>query len=346
MKLKQINTISLINSFKTALACLLGLIFAILLRVPSPQWTIITILVVMASQNRVGGAIRKGSIRFIATVAGAVVAALIIFLFSVYTVTLYSFVILFIFIFTYLAGISKEYQDAYTLGSVTIVMILVTNNPQLQLAYDRFFEIMLGVVTALLVTKFIYPIHAKFILRKNIAKILQQTAELYTLAICEKQSLYSISQYSDLEEDIIQRINLQPTLLKEALLESIKMKRKKTHFTTIHRLLRRLLRAIYMMYESLQVPKDLKPILKSDAFALLNQDIIQTIKNISAKLENKKFQLVKLNLEIYLEDIISNVRKDWEKATFHEQIKMATFIFCSQYLQKILNRLISMVQKI
>lgn len=347
MKRKQSNIISLINSFKTALACLIGLTVTTLAHVPSPQWTLVTILVVMVTQNRVGGAIRKGSSRFFATITGALLGALILFLFAQHIYVLYALLVICIFVLTYFAGIVKNYQDAFTLSSVTIVMILVTNNPQLHHAYDRFIEIMLGVIIALSVTKFIFPIHSKLILRGNLASILRQTSELYAQAICKKQSLHSISQYSSLEESIVQNLTLQPILLQEALLESIKFKKKKSHFTTIHGLERRLLRAIYLLYEAVKAPNALlKIILRSEDFVLLNQDIIQTMQNIIEKLETKKVTSVQPDMKVHLNKIILTIKNNWPNTDFAEQIKLGAFIFCTQYLLKILHRLNVVVRKV
>lgn len=344
--LQAVNTISLINSLKTAFACGLGLVCAYLLEVPTPQWTIVTILVVMASQNRVGAAMRTGATRFVATVVGALVAALILFLFTVHTHWLYIFLIFFIFLFTYMAGVAKDYQDAYILGSITLTMILVASTPTVRLAYDRFIEIMLGIVIALLVTRFIYPIHSKSIIKKNLATILRQIAELYSETISKKKDFYSIS-YKRLEETIIQSLTLQPILLREAMIESRKVTKKKIHLVSIHRLERRLMRCIYMMHEALKTPKGpLKNITKGELFTLLNQDIIENIKNIADKLENKKIELIKTDLSIHLRRMIDILKTDAGYLNFDEQTKIGAYVFCVQYLHRILSRLSYLVQKI
>ncbi|HEV2614809.1 MAG TPA: FUSC family protein [Gammaproteobacteria bacterium] len=160
-----------INAFKTALACLLGFIVIRFLPTASSQWVIITIIVVMSAQIHFGSALQKAYLRLLGTVAGALIAGATLYFFKTDNFMIISAVIILsAFLFSLLGGISVAMGQSMTLGSVTVPIILLTPHVTLWAAYFRMSEILLGIVIAILVNLFVFPLHAKHKLDKLLIK--------------------------------------------------------------------------------------------------------------------------------------------------------------------------------
>src|SRR5262245_30678746 len=95
----------IINSFKTALACLIGYGLVLWTPLPQSQWIVITILVVMSAQTSIGSLFIKAKMRFWGTVCGAVVSVGIILLCDNHPPSLAAAIFISTLIFAYVAGI-------------------------------------------------------------------------------------------------------------------------------------------------------------------------------------------------------------------------------------------------
>lgn len=334
------NRYSLINSLKATLACLIGLLISRLFHLEQPQWVLISTLIVMSSQYRLGGALLKGYARLFATALGSSLAAAILFLFSKNLFLVYFCVFTLITLFIYLASNSKEYSYTYTLGAVTMVVIVISTNPQLHGAFNRVIEIMIGVTTAILVSRFIFPIHAEKLLYKNFSETLMMLKTVYQLFIREDKTFSLRSKDKNLEEEIIKNFSNQLVLLKEACTESSSVKRQEHKFIILLRLERRLLRSIYMLHYTLRVSlKTFSNIIKMQDFVNLHEQIVMAMENIARRIQDKKYIISKHNLEDKFKNIVPELRITLSNYDFEDKNKIHAFIFCLGHVVTVLTRM-------
>jgi uncharacterized membrane protein YgaE (UPF0421/DUF939 family) len=334
------NKYSFINSIKALFACCIGLFLVKIFNLAQPQWVLISIIIVMASQYRLGGAMLKGYARLFATAIGSCIAALIIFLFSDNVFVVYFLLFIFIGVFIYLASNSKDYSYSYALGAVTMVIIVVSNNPQIHSAFDRLFEIVLGVLVAILVSRFVLPIHAEKILHENISKTLELLKEIYRYSIREEKTFSIESEDQNLEEQIIQNLAAQPILLREASTESYHVRQNKFKYIIVLRLERRLLRSIYMLHLTLRVSiNKFKAIVTIHEVKTLHKEIILTIQELAKQADYKKTNFPTTDLTKMYQEIISQIREVFDQYSFEDKNKIHAYLFCLGHTINLLVRL-------
>lgn len=134
-KQNTVNGERIIHSIKTALACLFGLALANLAQFAVDQWLIITIVVVMCGQVNVGSVLTKSKMRFLGTLSGSLIAALTLAIFDNNRMVSAIIIALSSAGFSYIATSEKNYSDAGTLGAVTVIIILIGQNPSLYTHY-------------------------------------------------------------------------------------------------------------------------------------------------------------------------------------------------------------------
>lgn len=334
------NKYSFINSVKALLACCIGLVLVKIFNLAQPQWVLISIIIVMASQYRLGGAMLKGYARLFATAIGSCIAALIIFLFSDNVFVVYLLLFIFIGVFIYLASNSKDYSYSYALGAVTMVIIVVSNNPQIHSAFDRLFEIVLGVIVAILVSRFVFPIHAEKILHENIAKTLNVLKEIYRYSIREEKTFSIESEQPNLEEQIIQNLAAQPVLLREACTESFHVRDNRFKYTIVLRLERRLLRSIYMLHLTLRVSiNKFKAVLTIPEVKTLHREIILNLQELAKLADHKATNFSPVDLTKMYQDIISQIREIFDQYSFEDKNKIHAYLFCLGHTINLMVRL-------
>lgn len=334
------NKYAFINSIKAILACLLGLLVTRLIHLAQPQWVLISIVIVMAAQYRLGGAMLKGYARLFATAIGSALAAAILFLFSDHPLVIYLVLFLFIGTFIYFATNSKEYSYSYALGAVTMIIIVISNNPSLRGAFDRLVEILIGVLIAISVSRFVLPVRAESILRENIALTLNKLKKVYQYSIREEKTFTLQNDGSNLEEKIIQNLAAQPILLKEACTESLAFRNNKFKFIVILRLERRLLRSIYMLHFTLRISlRKFSSILSIPEFNLLHNQVLQILDELAIKITRPNYSLPEIDIDATYNDIVKKIRTLFELYSFEDKNKIHSFIFCQGHLISILNRL-------
>lgn len=164
-----------INAFKTVLACSIGFSAIHLLKLPSSQWVIITILIVMTAQIHFGGAVQKAYLRLLGTVVGALIAGAALYFFNADNIFAISSIILIsAFMFSFLGGLSPAMGQSMTLGSVTVPIILLSPNVTLSFAFLRMGEILLGIFIALFINLLVFPLHAKHKLNALLIKNMKE----------------------------------------------------------------------------------------------------------------------------------------------------------------------------
>jgi uncharacterized membrane protein YgaE (UPF0421/DUF939 family) len=345
---KIIDNYAFINSLKATLACLIGLVLARdIFHFAQPQWVLISIIIVMAAQYRLGGAILKGYARLFATAIGSSFGSAILFFFPTHPLIIYITAFTLITLFIYLSSRSKDYAYAYSIGAVTIVIIVISDHPQLKYAFNRFFEIMLGVSLGILVSRFIFPIHAEKILYKNISNTLKKLNRVYRLFIQENKIFGLDPSEKSLEEDIFKNFTDQIVLLKEACTESQIVRKLHLKYLLFLRLERRLLRGIYMLHYTLRMSlTSFSKILKMQEFKLLHHEINLTIENLAEKIKDKNKPLIYLNLDETYRTIISNLMTILDQYSFDEKNKIHAFIFCLGHVIWVLKRMQKILSEI
>lgn len=240
-----------IHSIKTAVACLIGLGIEKHFDWPSGQWVPITIMVVMSAQTRFGGALRKAYMRFLGTVAGVITTVTTLYLFDHNFIAILIVVFLACLIFTAIASNKGDINYAGTLGGVTVLLTLSAANADITMAIQRGWYIVIGIVIALLVSRFVFPIHARDFLRINVANTLRNLKKQYNSTISMGSEQQQAIADANLEAIITEDLSDQPRLIFEAAAGSRAFAMKRQYFMEVLNAERQIHRCINLMYHSL-----------------------------------------------------------------------------------------------
>lgn len=271
-----VNYGRLVHGIKTALACGLGLYLTKAIELPIDQWLIITILVVMCAQPSVGGMLQKSYMRFLGTLSGSLIAALTLLIFGYSPLVFGIILVLSALGFSYLATSPSRFNDAGTLGVITVAIILITKNPTLEMAIIRFVEISTGIVIAFLISRFIFPLSARKYLKQDIADNLQRLQQAFTGVLTADEAI----KIPDLEDSIINSFVNQRKLIKEADREALLSTFDSKVFNEIVVCEREILRGIDFLHYALQLSDRGKNYLAK--FIPLTNFIMQVQKSFNA----------------------------------------------------------------
>lgn len=249
--IKHLSGDRIVGSFKTALASLIGIRIGEIFHLAMPQWILITIVVIMATNIRIGGAIRKSYFRLLGTIIGAFLAGIALFFIGNHPNIIHFILILLIGVFAYLASSSTDIAQFGLLGATTMIMILDIQAPTLKTAVDRTLEIFLGILIAILVSRFVFPRHAKKLLRVSITNTLHQFQALFEFFVTKELTFDSVTEKEKIENNVMSEILKQSTLLQEAINEDPRVKKKRFIYQAIFLLERKLLRSIYMLLQTI-----------------------------------------------------------------------------------------------
>ena len=215
-----------IHSVKTAIGCLIGVVIEKYYNLPSGQWIPITIMVVMSAQTHFGGALRKAYMRLLGTVSGIAVTVTVLWFFGNNLAVIFGTIFIVCIIFTYIANSNGDISYAGTLGGVTALLTLTGQQVGVEIAMQRGFYIVVGIITALLVSRFIFPIHARDRFRYHVAATLRNLQKLY------RETLQGVD--TKLEDVVAADISFdQPRLISEAVAGSLIFASNKVFFTEI-----------------------------------------------------------------------------------------------------------------
>lgn len=252
-QLRRLDGDRLVHSLKTAIALLFGLLISYLFKLPlQGRWVVITILVVMCAQSRVGAILQKSYMRFLGTVIGASVASLTLWL--VYPNVVFTILILCVAtaVFSYIADSPSTWSEAGPLGAVTLIIIVISPNPNFYTVMSRFLEINLGIIIALLVSRFIWPLHSRTQLRYILIdtlgnlKDLAQKLEEFIPTNDDNVKPQEVS-----ENKVLNNIGIQKKLFKEVISESFGRSNLDETFKNILDAERETLRCITLMRNAL-----------------------------------------------------------------------------------------------
>ena len=134
------------HSARTAVAAVVSVLIARLFRLPEAYWAAITTLVI--TQSSLGAALKVSWQRFVGTVLGAVVGAIVASHFGTRVLVFGSCV----FILGLVCAVASSDRSAYRFGGVTLAIVLLVPRagPAWRIAFHRFAEVSIGIGVALL----------------------------------------------------------------------------------------------------------------------------------------------------------------------------------------------------
>ena len=136
----------LVHSARTAVAAVASMLAARLFRLPEAYWAPITTLVI--TQSSLGSALAVSWQRFVGTVLGALVGAIVASQFGPHVLVFGTSV----FILGLLRAVAHLDLTAYRFGGVTLAIVLLVPRPgsPWQIAFHRFAEVSIGIGMALI----------------------------------------------------------------------------------------------------------------------------------------------------------------------------------------------------
>jgi len=250
-KLKRLDYYRTVHSLKTAIACLIGLGIEKYYNWPSGVWVPITIMVVMSAQPHFGGVLSKAYMRFLGTVCGVIVTILTLLLFgtNLYVIFVVTFIVC--VLFSYLASSKEDISYAGTLGGVTVLLTLTSQGTNVIYAAQRGLYIVIGIIIALLMSRLIFPIHARDRFRYHVGLTLRNLKTLYFKTVQMQRSADAAVADVAIEAQLVQDIATQPRLIQEAVIGSKVFAAKKSLYQEVINIERRIHRLINLMYRSI-----------------------------------------------------------------------------------------------
>lgn len=331
----------LVHSLKTGLACIIGFFFLKFFPIPSSQWVLITILVVMCAQLSVGGMLQKSYMRFIGTLFGSILAILAVYLFDNNSVVAMIVVTGAAILFSYIATGNSRYNDAGTLGAVTVVIILLSQNSTVTTGFTRFIEISVGIIIATVVSQFVFPFHASLHLQRSQAETLRELQKYYRTFFLEVSSENLIENEFELDETIVKSLSTQRKLANEAKRELFSEKFSIDYFKQSLWCEKEILRSIFLMYFAYNASETNKRILLS--MPLLQEfhvSICKALEDLASSIEKKSTSAISLPalapLKVAFQPLIEN-------AIFQDRIYIDSYLFCIEILEARMEKLVNLI---
>jgi uncharacterized membrane protein YccC len=329
-----------VHSFKTALAVLIGFVITKSTHLPVDQWLIITILVVMCAQVNVGSMIQKSYMRFLGTLIGSVIALLTLALLGHSTLAVGFSIMLSTILFSYIATSQQSYNEAGTLGVVTVVIILINKDPTLLTAVGRFLEISAGIFIAAFISQFILPIHARYYLRNNQAKTLLQLRSYYLTTLLSK---HEPENYLSVDETVVKSLIAQRKLAIDAAREPLGKSYNIKLFDQSLWCEREILRSITFMYHANQASPAIQTLFKSlPSIKEFHEKICQALEKIAEMLEKRL-----ANNNIVLPDLSAlqtTIQTATQSMPHHDIVCADSFLFSAEVLLQRIEKLTAIIQ--
>ena len=233
-----------------------------------------------------------------------------------------------IFIGVFIATASSKYMYAGVLGSITVAIILFSSEVSLVTACYRTLEVIIGIIIAITVNRFIFPIHASKIIYYSFSQTMILIEILH-------QRLLNNDVYDDVLLEIFTQFTKQIRLHKEIGYEKEKVNLDIYKTLTSH--LRQLYRYTCVIHEYInEYPDKRLKFSQSAEFKQLHVTIARLINQISSDFKNRtysNYQGMFDNLERKLEEF---------KKTLNLQIEFrhaSTLVFSLQMMIHILKNI-------
>lgn len=336
-----------IHSVKTVIACLLGFLVARLLHLINEQWIIITILVVMCAQSRIGAMLQKSYMRFLGTLIGGVIAGLTLITFGANPIAIIAVLCLAALWFSYIAESPSALSDAGTIGVVTVAIILLSPQQSLAYAADRFLEINLGIVIALLVSRFLWPLHSRTRLLHGITITLTELNNFYELLMHVE---FINTELIDIayEEKIISGLIKQRKLFDEAVRETFSPVPLVSEFKNILYSEREILRNISLMYSAFHNVSAETYAALNDCVTLkqLHMQIIAALEGVIVSLQTKQAPGQETFITLpadWKKQIKSSVGAIAADILEEDIVQIDSFLFCAE---RLLHQLVELLEEV
>jgi len=139
---------ALMHAARTAVAAVGSVLLARVFRLPEAYWAAITTLVI--TQSSLGAALAVSWQRFVGTALGAAVGAVVASRFEPHVVVFGASV----FLLGLLCAVARTDRSAYRFGGIALAIVLLVPHTEAawRVAFDRFAEVTIGIVVALIMT--------------------------------------------------------------------------------------------------------------------------------------------------------------------------------------------------
>lgn len=334
-----------INSIKITIACFIALCLVEFPGSPLNQWTLLSIVVVM-SQVNLGGILKKSYDRIMGTLIGALVAGIAVLFFEHHTLILDIILLVSCLIFAYVAGGSGDNKQMGTLGSATAIMILLARPPSESIIFLRPLEIIIGILIALLVTHFVFPIRATTRLRMSLGEGLDQLKDLFEWDV-DTINPTSLAAIKQTEEKLLKVFVNQRELMKDSKTEHHNRIKKSTLYELVtHE--RQLHRAILLTAYTMQDNSSAANILRSlPSYQKVKQDIGEQLNFFATILKAHTISSIPSIVPIDLTELISALQNcSITEPVFEVRVHIDAFIVAIQFFVKELTILAKKIQEI
>ncbi len=305
---------------------------------PQSQWIVITILVVMSAQTSIGSLFIKAKMRFLGTVVGAALSVIIILTCGTHAVGIGVGLFVAALIFTYIAGTPGDISYVGTLGSVTVAIIILNAQVNLTIVWERFAEIVLGILISFLVSYFIFPVRSHTIFLKNLANTLIYLQEYFTSCFDEPIPDLNLPLH-DLNEKILGIYTQQRRLIQEVGLEFGKTSKDKQKLQKILNAERRVYRGINLIYYSLHAtPTTCKLIQSLNGFTEFKVEVEKYFLFLANYVKNKG-QNMDFSMKDYGELMQQDHQTTHTNTIFQNDSNVHTFLFSIRFFQAELKEL-------
>ena len=306
--------------------------------IPADSWLVVTICVIMCAQIYVGDILQKSYLRFLGTLFGCLLGAFVLLAFGATNVSIVVTIAFATFVFSYIATGSERISNVGTLGALTIVIVMLNNEPSLKATGTRFLEICAGIIIATVVSRYILPIHASDHIIHAQSETLEKLHDYYFNTIVTHDPKLLPFDYYGIDEGIGIALSAQrqmaksasktwfePTFDRKGFLESIYCEKE-------------ILRAINFMYNALEGLGDTrKPFLDLRALHQFHETILYSLKSLIDFPETNCVTSI-LSISTFIE-LKENVQKYDTQFSKEELFYVEGFLFSAEILVKNLIRL-------
>lgn len=230
-----------LHAVKYTLAFSLGYLATLFTADHYSVWILITIAVVMANQPIVGQILQKSFYRVVGTFVGAVFGVCTFFLPQSPTILFITVVVASLIMTRLFAFRSDQTSQVAVLGLVTFSLVMFLAHQSLHFAVMRVIDTLIGIVIALFVSRFVFPMtskHAFVFALKETATCLAVFAEKVFIEGVDRRNDPGVNQ---LENRIVQALTKMRTLIRSGRYESIQL----SEYGEAFNILVRYFRAIY-----------------------------------------------------------------------------------------------------
>ncbi len=286
----------------------------------------------MVGQEDFGSTLKKSYMRLLGALSGGILAFVALFIWGHNCVLNGLILSVAIFGFALLINGSKKNQAGGVFGALTLISVLMSGSPTLHTVLLRLFEISLGVLVALSVSKLILPIHTTHRLKKLLSSSLVDLCELYAIKFCNAVPRRQYDNPYKYETQILRAFGDQERLLLNAVLDRRDKKAIIALYEQIILCERGVFRSCIFLSRIIalnaQNQAAIKPHLAVDQF---HATVVKSMHALAR--ESMDISLhIQHELAASLNDLTVELSKQALAATVQQRIYLYTFIGSCQYL--------------